>query len=158
MTHSNTPYSEGGSNPEKDKPVSIDGKLRLEIKELSEKKKDNNLLATFWLPLVSAIVLVVLTAGLTAYFTAHSDRLQKRWEMKREAGRRALKIVDQFFANEVAMGLVTDTPKLGSYEPMDLKEVREVCNELVISCDNTNAITTFLEILSIGRSQSRARI
>jgi hypothetical protein len=114
---------------------------------------------TFWLPLISAIILVVLTAGLTAYFNSRNDRVQKRWEMKREAGRHALEIIDQYFANEAALGRISNMPKVSyQFEKMDDVKVREVCNELVLSCDNTNAITTFLEILSSGKSTGTSGI
>ena len=126
---------------------------------MSNAQKQQPVFHTFWLPLISAIILVVLTVGLTAFLNSRNDREQKRWEMKREAGRHALEIIDQYFADLAALGQISNEPKVSyQFTNMDDVKVREVCNELVLSCDNTNAIATFLEILSLGKSTGKSGI
>ncbi len=129
---------------------------------------DNNAKGeSFWAYLGKYIIIpvtvAVITATLTAYIAASmslvTDREQKRWELKREAGLRALQIIDQYYANNAALGQISGMRKVSfQFEPMNLKEVREVYDELTVVCDDTNAPAIYLEILSSGRSEGEKAI
>ncbi|MFM2294430.1 MAG: hypothetical protein RLZZ350_843 [Verrucomicrobiota bacterium] len=120
---------------------------------------------SFSLKYLLPAALVIITSILTSYFTAKialgNERNQKRWEIKRQAGLRALSVVDQYNANCAALGQFSG---MGSrtvsydFKPMNLEELRSVYNELAVACESAEAPKIYMEILSSGRSEGRQSV